>query len=584
METLTQSHLSYEELLATNALLASGIQSLSVEKNVLEAEKESLNQKVIQLQVSLQETKSHLDWFKRQVFGKKSEKHYEQEVDVHQISLFDFTGEPAVKAEIETREVAAHTRRVRGKTQELGDNTDSGIRFDEGVEIVTEDIFPEEVNGLPEGAYEIVGSEISDRLASRVSKTFVVRRIFHKVKLKRAVTPSESSPSESSGANGLPKILKAKVPKQVLNRSYMSTSFLVDMVLDKVLYSLPLNRQHQRLKREGFHLSRNVLISNFIATCEVLSRVVSAQRCSILAGRTIAIDETPMRVGLDAANHKMHKGYVWPIYGDLNEIVYNYNKSRSAAVLKDLVGSEFKGVLLSDGYSAYKRYVEGLKSANLANHVTHASCWVHARRKFVELEHSHPEVYKQAIGRIKKIYEIEQSVSGKKAHEVLEARVSQSVEVVEGYFTWLRSFAGSAELGSFSKLRKAIAYSLEREDSLKVFLRNPEVSPDTNHLEREIRPITIGRKNWLFCWGELGAQSLCDAQSLIRTCLLHQVNPRTYLIDILQRLSTDLEKEEDVSDLIPRIWKLTYGEDPRPCPSEEVIRYNSSMPFRKQDL
>ena len=99
-----------------------------------------------------------------------------------------------------------------------------------------------------------------------------------------------------------------------------------------------------------------------------------------------------------------------------------------------------------------------------------------------------------------------------------------------------------------------------RETSLRVFLENPEVPMDTNHLEREIRPIPMGRKNWLFCWTELGAEHVGIIQSLISTCKLQGVNPHTYLTDVLQRVSEHPSKH--VEQLTPRVWKEKFAENP----------------------
>jgi transposase len=107
---------------------------------------------------------------------------------------------------------------------------------------------------------------------------------------------------------------------------------------------------------------------------------------------------------------------------------------------------------------------------------------------------------------------------------------------------------------------KGLNYVLKREHQLRVFLEDPDVPMDTNHVEQEIRPIPLGRKNWLFCWTELGAEHLCLIQSLLSTCKLHDINPTTYLIDVLQRVSQHPAK--DVIDLTPRIWKEKFADNP----------------------
>jgi len=110
---------------------------------------------------------------------------------------------------------------------------------------------------------------------------------------------------------------------------------------------------------------------------------------------------------------------------------------------------------------------------------------------------------------------------------------------------------------------------LEREKELKVFLENPDVPLDTNHLERQIRPIAVGRKNWLFCWTEVGAKYTGVAQSLISTCVLHDVDPFTYLVDVLQRLET--HPAAKVHELTPRIWKEKFAASPIPATLDPAV-------------
>ena len=105
---------------------------------------------------------------------------------------------------------------------------------------------------------------------------------------------------------------------------------------------------------------------------------------------------------------------------------------------------------------------------------------------------------------------------------------------------------------------------------MRVFLRDPDLALDTNYLEREIRPIAIGRKNFMFCWSEVGAESLCTVQSLIRTCLLQGINPKVYLTDVIQRIAERNPDTDDISDLLPHIWRDEHLKSARNCPAVEA--------------
>jgi transposase len=116
------------------------------------------------------------------------------------------------------------------------------------------------------------------------------------------------------------------------------------------------------------------------------------------------------------------------------------------------------------------------------------------------------------------------------------------------------------ELLPSNPLAKALAYVFERQSQLKVFQSNPDVPIDTNHLERSLRVIHMGRKNYLFCWSELGAEQLGILQSLMVTCRIQGINPYTYLVDVLQR--DGIHPAKDVLDLVPRVWKTKFADNP----------------------
>jgi len=137
-------------------------------------------------------------------------------------------------------------------------------------------------------------------------------------------------------------------------------------------------------------------------------------------------------------------------------------------------------------------------------------------------------------------------------------RLEHSQPVASHFFQWCRDQLEHAGLLPSDPLTKALNYVLNLETSLTVFLEDPDVQPDANHLERALRPIPLGRKNWILCWTELGAEHLGTIQSLITTCKLHDLNPYTYLVDVLQRISQ--HPASQVAGLTPRLWKLRFAD------------------------
>ena len=139
-------------------------------------------------------------------------------------------------------------------------------------------------------------------------------------------------------------------------------------------------------------------------------------------------------------------------------------------------------------------------------------------------------------------------------------RTERVKPLVDAFFTWLENTLRENILLPSNPFTKAAAYVLKRRDAMYVFLENPAVPIDTNHLEREIRPIAIGRKNWMFCWTEVGAEYVGIAQSLLRTCRLQGVDPYNYLVDVLQRVAT--HPASQVHLLTPRLWREHFAASP----------------------
>jgi len=331
-------------------------------------------------------------------------------------------------------------------------------------------------------------------------------------------------------------------------------SLLAGMIVDKLRYHLPLYRQHQRLAAAGISVSRSSLTNWVHEAIGLLEPIYRAHLNSILQSSVLAMDETPIRAGRKAKG-KMRTGYFWPLYGDREEVAFPYASSRSKREAEEILGA-YCGTLLTDGYTAYAGFAEK------RDKVVHALCWAHTRRGFVQAEPVEPDRSRKAVARIGELYEIEREIAQKNLTDLAkqERRGSLSKPIVSEFFAWLKREMAESALLPTNPFTKAAHYALDREKGLEVFLSNPDVPIDTNHLERALRPIPMGRKNWLFCWTEIGAEKVGWAQSLISTCVLHDIDPYVYLIDVLQRVDT--HPFERVEELTPRLWKHHFADNP----------------------
>jgi hypothetical protein len=180
----------------------------------------------------------------------------------------------------------------------------------------------------------------------------------------------------------------------------------------------------------------------------------------------------------------------------------------------------------------------------------------------VKSEAVEPELSNKALDLIAALYKHEAVIRerGLADDRKLEYRGNHCKPIVDELFAWLDKVFEERLLVPTNPFTKAANYALEREQNLRVFLEYPNVQIDTNHLEREVRPIALGRKNWMFCWTEIGARYVGVVQSLLAACRLHDIDPYTYFVDVLQRVA--LHPAAKVHELTPRRWKELFAENP----------------------
>jgi len=478
--------------------------------------------------------KRRVEWFERQVFGQKSEK---RPVDHSlQHSLLGDAPEP-VEPEGEQEQIS-YTRGKAGKSRPDDCVNDSGLRFSDQVPVKVIELAAPELKGSEADQYDIIGTKSTFRLAQRPA-SYVVLRYDRPVVRHKDQTQPKRSPA----------------PDNVLDRSLADVSLLVGLMVDKFQYHLPLYRQHQRMAQAGVTLSRSTLTNLVRRSIDLLRPIVDAQLKNILAGQLIAMDETPVKAG-KAGKGKLKQSWFWPVYGDQDEIVFTFSRSRGRQHIEKVLKADFKGTLICDGYAAYASYAQKNEG------IIHAQCWVHSRRKFIEAENESPDQVKEALSMIATLYRTENEIEVQSLNDEKKQtqRTEKSKPVVDRFFQWCHEQLKIGDLLPKSALRKALNYVLSRETQLRVFLEDSVVPLDTNHLERALRPIPMGRKNWLFCWTELGAEHVGIIQSLISTCKLHDINPYTYLTDVLLRIN--VHPASEVEELTPRLWKDRFSDHP----------------------
>jgi len=492
-----------------------------------------------QLTNEVTQLRRQVAWFQRQIFGEKSERRLPDPEGV-QGSLGEcFDTIPEVLPENKKTRVEGYDREHKPK-RPLDGADESTLFFDEKkvpVEVIN--VPNPQTDGLSADAYEVIGEKVSHRLAQRPA-SYVVLKYVRPV-IKRRDTQALSCPP---------------APVGVIDGSRADVSFIAGVMIDKFVYHQPLHRQHLRLRECGIAVSRAWLTQLMQKAAALIEPVFDALLESVRMSRVKAMDETPIKAG-PAGPGKLKAAYFWPVYGEQDEICFLFYPSRSARHVQQALGLDPPpgAVLQTDGYAAYARYAKKIG-------LTHAQCWAHTRRKINDASDIEPQRVAQALDMIGALYAIEATIREQRltGAATRELRLNQAKPWVNKFFAWVdKQFEAQGLLPS-NPLLGALAYARDRREGLEVYLNDPDVAIDTNHLERALRVIPMGRKNWMFCWTELGAKHVGIVQSLLVTCRLHDINPYDYFVDILQRVGQ--HPASLVHQLTPRPWKQLFAANP----------------------
>ena len=340
-------------------------------------------------------------------------------------------------------------------------------------------------------------------------------------------------------------LVQAPVDAHVIDKGIPTAALLAQVLVAKYADHLPLYRQEAIFGRAGFAIPRSTL-GAWVGSCGVrLQPLVDALRQEVLAHRVLHADETPVQM-LQPGTGKTHRAYLWAYapgaFEDMRAVVYDFCDSRAGEHARTFLG-EWKGSLVCDDYAGYK--------AGFAQGITEVACLAHARRKFFDLHASSKStVAESALRQIGAIYEIERALQGLGHDERQRARQERSRPMLDALHRWMLLTRQKVPDGSATA--KALDYSLKRWAALTRFVEDGQLPVDNNHLENRIRPVAIGRSNWLFAGSLRAGQRAAAVMSLIQSARMNGHDPYAYLRDVLTRLPT--HKARDIGQLLPHRW------------------------------
>jgi transposase len=479
---------------------------------------------------------------KKQVFGQSSEK-IEREIEQLELALEDL-----LIASAENGTAVPDGAPEAGSFEPDAETADRPSRRRPRVS----DSTPRERQELDPGSccpdcggdLRVVGEDVSEMLDLIAAQLKVVQI----ARLKKSCRRCE-------------RMVQVPAPSRPIPGSMAGAGLLAHILVSKFDDHLPLYRQHEIFARMGADISDSTLVDWCGRAMKVLAPLIERIEADVMASDLLHADDTPIRV-LDRSQRDkglgkgVKKGRIWAYIRDQRPwagtappgAVYAFATDwKEEHVHRHL--AKTRGILQADGYKGYAKLYG--PDPDGTPRLREAACWAHLRRDFHdEWDKTKSVIAREALDRIGALYDIEREITGRPAHIRLAARQKHSAPKVASFFAWAESqlplIPGKGDLA------KAFRYGLSRKDAFSLFLSDGRVAIDNNPAERALRPIGIGRKNWLFAGADTGAETLARAMTIIETAKMNGLDPQAYLADILARIND--HKINRLDDLLPWNW------------------------------
>ncbi|MGL4583886.1 MAG: IS66 family transposase [Flavobacterium sp.] len=392
----------------------------------------------------------------------------------------------------------------------------------------------EEIEIHPEG-------DLSDKICIGKETTDVLDYVPGYFKIKRYIRYKYATKDKDNT-----QISIGLLPGRIIDKGIPSEGLLATILVDKYVDHLPLYRQKQRFSRENIDIASSSIDGWAAQSMHALKPLYEKLVIDIKNEGYLQVDETTIKVLDEKKKDKSHLGYYWVYHAPISKLVmFNYSPTRaSSAALPILVN--FKGYLQTDGYAGYKAY--GNKSE-----VTHLGCWAHARREFERALDNDKTKAQYVLAQIQKLYAIERKAKEQNLtpEQIKELRLKESLPIINELGKYM--FVQMKLTLPKSQIGKAFAYSQTRWDNLSAYLYDGNLQIDNNLVENAIRPVALGRKNYLFAGSHDAAQRAAMAYTFFANCKKHDVNPYMWLKYVLENIQSINHK--NITDLYPHNYK-----------------------------
>jgi transposase len=326
-------------------------------------------------------------------------------------------------------------------------------------------------------------------------------------------------------------VIIGELPPRPLDKAMAGEGLLAQVVIDKYVDHLPLYRQMQRFERSGVKLAYSTLTDWVSGTCKLIAPLYEALKKEVLACNYLHADETPIKVLDKDKKGQTHRGFYWVYHNSTKKIVFfDYQEGRGREGPVEIL-ENFTGYLQTDGYSAYEIF-------DNRDGVVLMHCMAHARRLFNEALDNDQQVATYALQEIQKLYAIERKCKEQQLslNDVKILRQKEAKPILEALGRWMKEKYVDAI--KKSKTGEALAYSIKRWDRLSKYIEDGTLNIDNNPVENSIRPVAIGKKNYLFMGSHEAARRSAMLYSLLGTCKMHGVEPYAWLKSVLTQITT----------------------------------------------
>lgn len=459
--------------------------------------------------------KQQLAELKRMIFGSKSERFVPS--DDTQLSLFDDIEEKAPECEIIEISYSAKVKQEKKKPI----RTELPAHLPRIEEII-------EPAGIEQGAKKI-GEEITEILEYNPSSLFV-----------RKIIRPKYAKADNSG------VVIAELPSLPIPKGNAGASLLAFIMVSKFIDHLPFYRQIQILKRLDFTVSDSTVNGWFNATATLLEALYDTLQKEVLDCDYLQADESPIGVQDSHTKGALHTGYQWVYRSPVKKLVlFKYHQSRERKAPEDVL-SAFSGALQTDGYQAYNRM-------NTDGDITLLACMAHARRYFEKAKDNDFRRAEYVLSELQLLYAIERKARERSIDFETRRRYRSlcAKPILNELKVWLDQ--NLLKVLPKSSIGKAISYTLNLWPRLERYVENGKYEIDNNLIENAIRPLALGRKNYLFAGSHKAAQNAAMMYSFFATCKINNVEPLAWATDVIQRISE--HKANKLSELLPQNWK-----------------------------